>query len=165
MSTSIADDSTMNDYEEPENAALRQQLGLRPIHYWDQQTKGSHPDQHPCPPWCWIDNNPDYEHDIELDHPTTATHSISAQPAIVASQYGGDYYDQDRAGSSARCVLPATIEASMEQQGAGSPRISLFLRHTPGRDDHRFDKVLDLGLTDAEELATVLQYLVKVAKA
>ena len=76
-----------DEFEEPENAVLRRELGLRPIGYPDS---GDHPDQRPCPSWCWIAHEEEYEHEVDCRHPLEALHTLEPHPSVVASLYPGD---------------------------------------------------------------------------
>ena len=153
-----------NDYEEPADADLRAQLGLRPIYYSSSGVKGSHPDQRPCPSWCWIGQSDEYEHEVIGQHPMSAIHTLEGTPSIVASQYWAPRHKLSGDG-----VGPATIEFHLDQVGQGDPVVKVYLRaHEAGSTEEErrigFAEVLRLSLTDAEELATVLQHLVRLAE-
>lgn len=147
------------DYEEPADATLRAQLGLRPIVYrMDDCTA----DPRPCPSWCWVgQSNGDYEHEVNASHPTSATHTLESVPSVLASQYEGDIVR----GEDPRLVTPATLEARLEQVGQADPLIHVALRHGYG-ESHRYEgNRLILSLDDTRELVTVLTYLVETAEA
>ncbi len=74
---------------------------------------------------------------------------------------------------SGDAVGTATIEVHLEQRGQGAPVIVLALRaeelvdlDEPGDPGRKlgYERILHLSLTDAEELVTVLQHVVKRAE-
>lgn len=142
---------------EPEEAALRRRLGLRPVHYFNRKGPGTHPDQRPCPPWCWIGQEDGAEHEVEPRQPTRATHSMGVDVEVMASAYqgtmsfGGNY------------VSTAAVSLHLQQIGQGAPTIRVDLRRW--RDgEHEYDSLLVLAVTDAAEVARALAYLVDVAE-
>ena len=148
-------------FEEPEQYALRQKLGLRPVYYSSNTdgTKGLHPDQRGCPSWCWIAQHDEYDHSIDQDRPMTATHTTDNDPTIVASFYKGASHAPDYATHT------ATLEPRLEQVGQNLPAIHIALRHYPvGNKQVYLHKHLSLRLDDARELALVLNYLVGLAE-
>lgn len=145
---------------EPHDAELRQRLGLRPRYYVEDGTKGSHPDQRPCPAWCWL-NGTEHEHEIDEWRPSIATHSTNGAIGFPASLYRGHATSAGRV----RTVETASIEVDMRQSGQQRPTISVYLRRYNEDREQLFSKVLALSLTDAEELAVALQYWVTTAEA
>ena len=66
---------TSIDFEDPEDAALRERHGLRPVWY-AHDCKEPHPDTHPGPPWCWPANSPQsVTHEVPADHVAAAPHA------------------------------------------------------------------------------------------
>lgn len=149
-----------NDYEDPPEAALRTQLGLRPTHYPTDAdlTKGGHPDQRPCPPWCFV-NNSEYGHEIHRGHPTEATHSYDVRASVVASLYPGGFTKW----GDTELLLATTIEAVLDQVGQQAPEIEVALRRQDRPTHKAYAKLLRLSVADARELVAVLQHLVEVA--
>lgn len=144
---------------EPEYAAVRQQLGLRPCAYADDGA-GRHPDRRPCPSWCWVgQSGGEYDHEVDYAHPMEAHHRHDGIPHVVASLYRGQLVS-----GGERYVAAATIEPHLEQVGQGSPIIRAYLRHWEGREQ-KFGEVLKLTLTDARELAAALTYLIETAES
>ena len=125
-----------------------------------------HPDQRPCPPWCWVAaDNPKgrYSHEIETDHPFEATHHSDKAFSIAASQYQG------RPAADPCDVFTATLELHLEQRGQGDPMIDVALRdyHNERDDDGRWhwrmnydDERLKLSVEDARELIAMLEHVV-----
>lgn len=147
--------------DEPEYAAVRQELGLRP-HAYLESGPDNHPDRRPCPSWCWVgQSRGEYDHEISVRHPMTARHDHDRTPHVVASLYQGES-SCDNNGD--RYVTAATIEPVLSQVGQGAPQISVHLRHYEAGKFH-FGEILKLTLTDAQELATALTYLVQTADA
>lgn len=104
---------------EPEYAAIRQQLGLRP-HLYATDGADIHPDRRPCPSWCWVGNSGGkYGHEVEWDHPVGALHSFDGIAHIVASLYEGAV----ARGSEPRWVEAASVELDLEQRGQEAPII------------------------------------------
>jgi hypothetical protein len=151
-------------YEETADHALRGQLGLRPIAYRNDEHKGAHPDQRPCPSWCWIGQSNEYDHEILQAHPLAALHTTDGTVSMAASQYRG------RRGSRPMdWIEMATLEARLEQLGQGEPVIRLALRAVgAGREgalDEDFDKDrLNLSVPDAEDLVVVLQHMIGLTR-
>lgn len=152
--------SQNDDYEDPNEAALRIQLGLRPAHYsvTADFTKEAHPDQRPCPPWCFV-NDSEYGHEIDRAHPTEASHSYDVRASVVASQYPGGFVNFGKD----ELVVPSTVEARLEQIGQQAPTIEVALRHQDKSVREAYQRLLRLSVTDARELAAVLTHLVQVA--
>jgi hypothetical protein len=146
---------------EPETAKTRQHLGLRP-HVFNQYGPDGHPDRQPCPSWCWVGQSDDDREDHEVDpaRPMSATHHMEGHPQVVAELYRGDSY-----GPSTRVTQAATIEPVFEQMGQEDPTIRVWLRHWPTHQEQEFNEVLHLSLTDAQELAVALNYLVGLEAA
>lgn len=142
---------------EPEDATIRRLLGLRPNHFSDEGPD-NHPDRRPCPSWCWIEDS-EYDHEVDWRHPLTATHTMSGSPHVVAELYNGSFTHV--AGETV--YNTATIEPFLEQEGQEEPTIRVSLRHWVSHQEQSFEEVLRLSLTDAEELVTALNYLVKTA--
>lgn len=145
---------------EPEDAAVRQQLGLRPSVYASDGID-THPDRRPCPSWCWVgQSGGEYDHEVDCSHPMTAAHRHDGIPHVVASLYQGDNnsskYEEDR------FIQAATIEPHLEQLGQGAPIIRVALRHSEDGVS-KYGEILKLTLTDAQELAAALTYLVDTA--
>ncbi len=152
---------TPANYEESGDAALRDQLGLRPIAFNDSQSKGSHPDQRPCPSWCWVGQSDEYDHEIETVRPFVARHVTESMPAVAASLYSG-FSDRNLVGT-------ATIETSLQQIGQDASSIRVALRrshHEPGKgrvEDYE-SHLLDLAVDDARDLVKVLGHLIHLAE-
>jgi len=153
----------ISDHYEPEDETFTRTLGLRPTAYSDDDLKSSHPDQRPCPPWCWVGQQEEYGHEVLCGNPTNATHSMAGAPHVLASLYEGDRYQADAHGHG-RVVMTATIEVHLDQIGQGDPTLTVCLRQHVGRES-RYDEVLRLTLTDADELSRALAHVVKVAEA
>lgn len=146
--------TSIDELEEPEDRALRTDLGLRPSYYPD---RSSHPDTRPCPSWCWVgQSDGEYDHEIDVHHPMTAEHSMSGAPRIVASQYAGEAVRREG------WTQTATIELHLRQRGQGEPLIEVYLRQWLGQKQH-FEEVLRLSVTDAEELSRALAHYAQVA--
>lgn len=147
----------VEQHEEREATAIRKQLGLRPVHY--PERPGGHPDQRPCPSWCWVgQSHGEYEHEIDPRDPMRALHDVGSDAHVVASLYAG----RPARGDGDRWAETATIEAGMEQRGQGEPVIRVCVRHYAD-GEHHYDEALRLSVTDAQELAAVLAHLVRVA--
>lgn len=148
------------EYEEPQNAALRTQLGLRPAHYiYDEHE--DHPDKRPCPPWCYI-NDVEYAHEVEAGRPLTAMHAYDVCPGVVASQYPGRFH-KERGGDPAH-VETATVECHLQQRGQDDPLIRVYLRQPAELGGSELTKPMRLSVTDAREVAALLTHLVQVAE-
>jgi hypothetical protein len=146
--------STAADYEEPSETALRDTLGLRPTHYGRLE---AHPDTAPCPPWCWIGlSHGEFEHELSLKHPMTATHRIEGAPSIVASLYGGGSLT-----TGGDPVEVATIIVGLAQNGSSEPVVEVSLRQYVDRK-LRLDDALNLSVADARELVSALTYVVGI---
>lgn len=145
---------------EPEYAAVRQLLGLRPDAYADDGID-RHPDRRPCPSWCWVGQSGGvYDHEVYAEHPMEAEHHHGPIPSVVASLYQGSIVRD----GDVNYVQAATIEPHLEQVGQGAPVIRVSLRHWKGRES-KYAEILRLSLTDAQELATALTYLVETAES
>ena len=144
------------EFEEPENAVLRRELGLRPIHH---PQDGPHPDQRPCPSWCWISHYEEYEHEVDWGRPLDAVHRQEVTPSVAASLYPGEYV----AVGGTRCVHVATIEPRLEQVGQTEPVINVAMRRYEKGEQKYEDEFLRLAITDARELVTALNYLIETA--
>jgi hypothetical protein len=158
---------SQNDYEEPAEAALRTQLGLRPTHYstTSDAMKGNHPDTGPCPAWCFVaDPSVEWGHEIDRDHPTVATHSYDVTASIVASLYPGAFerHPAEKPGD-VEYVIASTIEARLPQVGQQDPEIRVALRHQDRPVSKAFVELVRLSVTDARELAAILTHLVQLA--
>lgn len=143
---------------EPEQAKLRQLLGLRPSYFSDEESD-NHPDRRPCPTWCWVGQDDEYDHDVDWRHPLTATHTMGGTPHVVAELYSGSY---TRAGGET-VYESATIEPHLEQEGQEAPTIRVHLRHWLSHQEMSHEEVLRLSLSDADELSRTLDYLVRLA--
>lgn len=155
----------MNEvYEEPAEAALRTQLNLRPTHYptTADSTKGGHPDQRPCPPWCWVndDNEHQFGHEIDYKHPTEASHSYDVRPSVALSMYPGGFV---KFGDS-DLVVASTVEATLTQVGQQAPTIRVLMRRQDKPVHKALTDLLRLSVVEARELAAVLRHLVEVAE-
>lgn len=138
---------------------------LRPTEFPDSE----HPDQRPCPSWCWIaaDNPDKYDHEVDADHIQVATHTMDAIDTR-ATLYNGDHsYTQNM-------ITTAKIESRLEQAGAGTTTVRVSLRtyaREQGADGNYhnamkyYESRLRLTVEDARELACVLTYLVQTADA
>ncbi len=145
---------TAEDFEEQDQQQVRDKLGLRPIAYDMSAEPGTHPDQRPCPSWCWVGQSDEYDHEIDPRSPFVAMHSYDVRLGIASSRYRGH--------RSGQLATPATIEAHLEQPGQSRPSIEVSLRHWPA-GQMEYEQRLSLGITDAQELATLLLYLVNLA--
>lgn len=154
--TPEVDGLDLTEIENPEDATLRRQLGIRPI-YFPQGGQGQHPDQSPCPKWCWATDGS--HHEVEPDHPLVPTHTTEDEPCVMASLYQANY------SSGGDYIQAATIEPGLHQLGQGDPIIRIAFRHYEGRK-YRYDaERLRLTLTEAEELVSALRYLIDLAEA
>jgi len=151
-----------DEIEEPEDAALRRELGLRPSVYSDHSSsrKGLHPDQRPCPSWCWVGQHEVYGHEMDYMHPLEAGHEMGSKPEVVASLYQG----APPIGGDDRYIQTATIEPRLEQVGQAAPVINVAMRRHDGREQNYADEFLRLTITDARELVVALNYLIEAAE-
>ena len=151
-----------DEIEELEAAALRRELGLRPKVYSDKsaEQKGLHPDQRPCPSWCWVGHHETYGHEMDWRHPLEAGHEMEGTPSVVASLYPG----APAIGAEDRFVRTATLEPRLHQLGQGPPTVDVAFRRFDGRDQLFDDEFLKLTLTDARELVVALNYLIEAAE-
>ncbi len=145
-----------DEFEEPENAVLRRELGLRPIGYLD---RGDHPDQRPCPAWCWIAHEEEYEHEVDCRRPLEALHTLEPHPSVVATLYPGD----SSRGPGSRWIHTATLEPRLQQLGQGQPVVNVAFRQYEEGEQRYEDGFLRLTLADARELVTALNYLIEMA--
>jgi hypothetical protein len=77
----------LDEHLEKSDVAITRHLGLRPTHYSE---RGPHPDERPCPSWCWIgQSNGEYEHEIDVTQPFVAFHSMEGTANIAAHSYPG----------------------------------------------------------------------------
>jgi hypothetical protein len=132
-------------------------LGLRPTRY---AVDGAHPDQRPCPAWCWArDRNGPHQHEIVAEHPMVALHHLDEIVRTIASLYPGS-----GSSTSAPSGLhhAATIESDLTQLGSDEPVITVALRRWEGHRSRHTD-LMSLTVTDATELATVLDHFVHLA--
>ncbi|MEP6814122.1 MAG: hypothetical protein ABI873_01080 [Marmoricola sp.] len=149
---------TSSDFEEPEDVALRERLGLRPVWYAND-CKETHPDTRPCPSWCWQASSPESEtHEVTADHVAAASHALEPAPSILASLYESDLERQEPHG-----VAAAQIETHLVQLGGDEPQITVYLRDYPDRK-RRFEERLRLTVADAREVITALSYVCEVAE-
>ncbi len=154
----IAPESDEDEFEEPENAVLRRELGLRPIGYPDS---GAHPDQRPCPSWCWIAQEEDYEHEVDSRHPLEASHTLEPHPSVAASLYPGASLSL---GSGKYIHATTTIEPRLVQIGQAHPVINVAMRQYDEAGEQNYeDDFLRLTVDDARELVTALNYLIETA--
>jgi hypothetical protein len=151
--TTIDYTAAENDWEEPEETALRQRLGVRPTLY---VTDGEDPDARPCPAWCHDGHD---THDIHKEHPLDARHALGYTPRVVASRYRGEYNHSDAGG----CVTTAHIDVELQQIGQAGPHIELGLHHYPN-GQHAFENRLEVSVEDARDLARALTHLADVAE-
>ena len=158
---STSPEQEADEIEEPEDAALRRELGLRPSVYSDQSDsrKLLHADQRPCPSWCWVGCHEAYGHEVDWRHPLEAGHEMEAAPHVVASLYPG----APAFGAEDRFVRTATLEPRLHQVGQGSPTVDVAFRRYDGGDQLFDDEFLKLTITDARELAVALNYLIELA--
>ena len=130
-----------------------------------------HPDTRPCPPRCCVAlSSGKYGHEVLPQQPTSAYPSMLGEHGlhqrhdktvhVVAEPYPGD---RSRGSADGGYVSAATIEPHLEQFGQADPIISVHLRHY-SEGESRYDEVLRLSLTDAQELCTALTYLVGLAE-
>ncbi len=124
---------------------------------WVKLSGEFRPDPGPCPSWCWVARTVE-KHDLEVRLGGEVEH-VSDSLKVRASLYGG------RNGNGETEF--ASVEPHLEAIGSAAPAIVVALRHYtypgPGLEQH-YDDVLKLAVTDAEELARVLAYLVEQAK-
>jgi hypothetical protein len=152
-----AEDAYSPEEETNLDAQVRRQLGLRPLYY---DENGKHPDQRPCPPWCWIgQTHGEYEQHVDVRHLMSAQHELNSTPAVAATLYQGEY-----ALADVRHARMASIEPDLEQVGQEDPIISVNLRRWEGREQH-LDQVLRLTIDDTRELVKVLHYLIETAES
>jgi hypothetical protein len=147
-------------YEEDEDIALRERLGLRPIHY--AQDGQDHPDGAPCPDWCWIRQYPDYDHEVDSAHPFKANHALEPSPSFPASLYRGWH---DHRPNEKWYVHPATLEVNVRAVSKADPVVTVALRQVSARSHLEFDydpERLRLSVDDARELITALTYVCDV---
>lgn len=146
-------------------------LDLRSTELADDQV--SHPDERPCPPWCWVaHHNPNgYAHETDPDHLLTKVHTLDWIPEIRASLYAGE--KNLLRTRSCYEIHTATIEPRLVQHNQALPEVNIGLRtYERVRDaDGKWrtqmkyeDERLRLTIADACELVTVLEYLIDVAK-
>jgi hypothetical protein len=134
-----------DDYIEAADARVRQELGLRPPPFSNSTGEpGTHPDQRPCPSWCWVGQEHDqYEHEVDARRPMSASHELEGHPHVVASLYQGDFgFGADQT------VSAATIEPTLTQVDQEPPRIRVALRAYEGRESRYQDELLRLSLED-----------------
>lgn len=162
INTSPDPDQEADEIEEPEDAALRRKPGLRPSVYSDHSDgqKGLHPDQRPCPLWCWVGQHEVFGHEMDPSHPLEAGHEMESIPNVVASLYPG----APAIGAEDRFVRTATLEPRLHQLGQDPPTVDVGFRRFDGRDQLFDDEFLRLTITDARELAVALNYLVEIAE-
>lgn len=133
-------------------------LGLRSLMYPNSQLKGAHPDQQPCPSWCWNGQEGEiFDHEIDRDHPMVAVHHYDGGLEVAASHYPGK--------SDGEVVEPAVILCRLTQVGQGAPQVNVLLRQYKPDGLPVVESLLKLSITDADEVAAVLQFLVKKADA
>ncbi len=122
-----------------------------------------HPDAGPCPSWCWVARTGE-THEVEVRLGGEVEHAsdplrvrASLHGGVRASLHGGRLSDGE--------TEFASVEPHLETIGTAAPAIVVALRHYtyPG-PEHHYGDVLRLAVTDAEELAQVLAYLVQQAK-
>lgn len=149
----------LEEHLEKSDVAITRHLGLRPTVLHDD---GPHPDQRPCPSWCWVGQSEGkYQHEIEPRRPGVAVHSMEGVAHVRASSYYGYKYPGENA------VHAASVETHLEQVGAISPLVVMSLRYGTGDPDDRtaYDQILKLFPAEARELIAVLTYFVEIAEA
>jgi hypothetical protein len=151
----------IDDIFEPDDVALRQRLGVRPIYYWAEAS--THPDREPCPPWCWAQQgDDDWMHEIDEEHPMVATHKLEPVPTTVATLYRGERRARESQDDPSY-VETASIESYLEQVGQHEPIVKLDLCHHP-RGKYARENRLRLTVADTEDLISALTFLVKEAR-
>lgn len=140
--------------EEASAYSLRRHLGLRPVAFDKNaaQTKGAHPDQRPCPSWCWVAQQDEYDHDVESDHPSTTEHAANRLASVGLVSYRG-YRLADT-------LHLATLQVDVTQLGQAVPRIRLS-RHDAG--DFHAD-LFKLSVSEAREVVKVLNYVIALVE-
>jgi hypothetical protein len=144
-----------NGLEELSTQAVRAHLGLRQEYYLDEL---QHPDQRPCPSWCWVGRTRgEYGHELAWSHPMAARHALGGAVPVVASLYPGEHL---RDGAHA-----ASIEVDMHQLGQRAPVIALSRRQYPDGHTMKWEwQLLKLSVEDARELAIALNYVADLAE-
>lgn len=144
----------LNSEPEPEEevveTSVEEVLGLRPVFV---HSDDPHPDDRPCPPWCWTHKLPGLQHTVHQYSPELARHSYSG----VRIRHS--------AAMQARPVENGwrLAEISAELRSYGQEPPAVHLRTLSGADGE-LKHALSLTIEDACELVTVLTYLVDVAE-
>lgn len=143
-----------NNWEDDADYARRQQLGLRPIYYPqpDLVRDHRHPDSRPCPAWCEMGQR-GYEHEVTDVTPFNARHA-APNITIAASRYKG--YRIDGGVAAAEWIM------AMRAAGTSTPLIHVLLSCA---DYEKNVERMVLSIDDAQDMVTVLQYLIAQADA
>lgn len=145
-----------NDFEEPEELALRRALGIRPVYFPDEHP---HADQRSCPSWCLYGEDGN-RHEVDPKHPFEAFHGLGFGPTVAATRYRGGVHSAEHYGQ--RFVEAAHLDLNAGQRGQDEPVVSLHLRAEKTSLAALGEKGLKLTLTDTKELIAALAYLVDV---
>jgi hypothetical protein len=154
----VEEPDLLDKHYEPCDVAITRHLGLRsPVFDKD----GPHPDERPCPSWCWVgQSNGEYHHTIDLTRIAHADHSMEGVAHVAVTGYPGHGYRSEDA------AYAATVEVNLEQLGQGSPVLRLALRY--GEDEDRrmaYDELVKLKVNEARELIAVLGYFIEIAES
>jgi hypothetical protein len=153
-----------NDYEEPEDGALRHAIGVRPI-FFRRPVGGADDsaiDDAPCPPWCLYNENGPWgkqSHEVNPERPFSAYHSLGTGPRVAASLYCGERHKD---GPRHYYVEAAHLDIWAGQDGAERPEITAYLRAEQKALDSLGREGLKLSVADAKDLISALTYVVDV---
>jgi hypothetical protein len=146
-----------NDFEEPEEAKLRHELGVRQIHFRRLPVEDACLDRRPCPTWCHYGRS-DSLHEVDPKRPYTARHSLGYGPTVAASLYPGTV---DRSGEL-NYTEAAHFDIHAGQRGQEEPIVDLYLRAAEASRATLSTEALHLSLNDTKDLITALTYVVDV---
>lgn len=97
------------------------------------------PTRRPCPSWCWIAREEDYEHEVACEHPLEASHTLEPHPSLAASLYRGTSISN---GSGKYIHATTTIEPRLQQLGQGAPVVNVAFRQCEGGEQKYEDEFL-----------------------
>lgn len=132
------------EFEEDDDYARRVALGLRPIFLAHEHT---HPDEIPCPAWCWRADQPTGSHDVAPQRPRWSWHTSESISVAWEAKTGGQYKEG---------IALSTLDLRL--QGWRDREPTIRLQANPAEDDRPGPLVLTLE--DARELAVVLLHLI-----
>lgn len=149
------------NFMEDADYTLGVQLGLR-RHVWSLNGgKGDHPDQRPCPSWCWVAQHAEYDHPIGSDQPMQAEHSMEARASVALTLYRGSQGGAD----GERYMESATLEPRIEQVGQDAPILVIGGRFHDDDGKQAYDhEMVKMTVDDTRDLIKVLTHLVEVAE-